>query len=307
MFCYVRGVISSIYLIDLSTIAGSDIIIRMSRGGYPVVLTQQATHRSQIIASGQTFRTLEPVRVESMWRNELIGDRPLHPDLLGLIDLSGLGGVFRLRFRKLDHGLITALVERWRSETHTFHFPVGETTVTLQDVEVLLGLRADGPAITGRRDPHWVDNEGAIHTCSWIQWVLWFLGIETGPNDYKGRALKISLLTRAVHDRAARMAPANPGPQYDPVALRQDARVLCALMIASLFPDSGKSHVKLLHLHLLQDLGQCGQHSWASAVLASLYTNLDLACTLATGYIGGPLFLLQVRVNVLLYFINVDL
>ena len=49
----------------------------------------------------------------------------------------------------IDWPLITCLVEIWRPETHTFHVPVEEMTVTLQDVAIILGLRIDGPAVTG--------------------------------------------------------------------------------------------------------------------------------------------------------------
>ncbi|RYR21384.1 hypothetical protein Ahy_B03g066663 isoform A [Arachis hypogaea] len=43
-----------------------------------------------------------------------------------------------------DNPLISAFVERWRSETHTFHLPWGECTITLEDVAMQLGLPVDG-------------------------------------------------------------------------------------------------------------------------------------------------------------------
>ncbi|KAG8481055.1 hypothetical protein CXB51_025867 [Gossypium anomalum] len=50
---------------------------------------------------------------------------------------------------KLDPKLISALIKRWRPDTLTFHLPCGECTITLEDVQLQLGLSADGYAVTG--------------------------------------------------------------------------------------------------------------------------------------------------------------
>ncbi|MBA0680966.1 hypothetical protein Goari_012634, partial [Gossypium aridum] len=49
---------------------------------------------------------------------------------------------------KLDPKLISVFVERWRPETHTFHLPCGECTITLEDVQLQLGLSVDGSVLT---------------------------------------------------------------------------------------------------------------------------------------------------------------
>ena len=43
-----------------------------------------------------------------------------------------------------DYPLLCALLDRWRPETHTFHFPVGELAPTLEDVALLTGLPCAG-------------------------------------------------------------------------------------------------------------------------------------------------------------------
>jgi len=43
----------------------------------------------------------------------------------------------RNRYGNINHGLIAALSERWNAKTSSFHLPVGEITVTLDDVSCL--------------------------------------------------------------------------------------------------------------------------------------------------------------------------
>jgi len=61
----------------------------------------------------------------------------------------GLWHVSQLTPIVADVALLSALIERWRPETHTFHLPVGEITVSLQDVSCLWGLPITGRAVTG--------------------------------------------------------------------------------------------------------------------------------------------------------------
>jgi hypothetical protein len=65
------------------------------------------------------------------------------------IERAGFGHVMHVVNATIDAKFILALCERWRPETHTFHLPTGECTVTLEDVYMLLGLRIDGKPVTG--------------------------------------------------------------------------------------------------------------------------------------------------------------
>ena len=60
---------------------------------------------------------------------------------------------------KLDRSILSALVDRWRPETHTFHLPCGEMAPTLQDVAILLGLSIIGDAVGPRVVPStWLED-----------------------------------------------------------------------------------------------------------------------------------------------------
>jgi hypothetical protein len=61
----------------------------------------------------------------------------------------------------MDAAALMTLVDRWRPETHTFHLPSGEITVTLQDVIMILGLPINGTPVCGMVSPAgWRDSVG---------------------------------------------------------------------------------------------------------------------------------------------------
>ena len=209
-------------------------------------------------------------------------DRPLDHRVLQCLLRAGFYGVYRIGHIRLDHPLITALVERWRTETHTFHFPTGEATVTLQDVSVLYGLRIDGRAVTGL-DP-------SLTTEQWIALCAELLGVAPTPADLQAGRVRVRWLSEHFQGDF-------PDDAADEL-VQQHARAYILWLIGGvLLPDKSQNLVKLMYLPLLRDIEEIGQYSWGSAALAWLYRMLCRAAQVGTREIGGPLVLLQVSNN----------
>ena len=112
--------------------------------------------------------------------------------VIDIIKLVGLEGLFRAPSREIDLGLILALVKRWWLETHTFHLPHGEMSITLHDVEIILGLLIDGEVLVGLT---------AVVDENWRQLCVELLGFEVPKNDKKtlvGQRILISRLVERI-------------------------------------------------------------------------------------------------------------
>ena len=57
---------------------------------------------------------------------------------------TGLSPLIRCSVITTDPGLISAFVERWHRENSTFHLPIGELTITVDDVASLLHVPITG-------------------------------------------------------------------------------------------------------------------------------------------------------------------
>jgi hypothetical protein len=85
--------------------------------------------------------------------------------LLRQANMLAIAEIIRRGMPVFNATAITAMVDRWRTETHSFHLPCGEMMVTLKDVAMILGLPIRGCPITSR-----VDSAG------WCERVVVFIG-----------------------------------------------------------------------------------------------------------------------------------
>ena len=109
------------------------------------MLWMQDKHISQHIWNGEEDRKLHIRRVVPTYQ----GQEEIPEEIIPLLRQSGCNWIMKMGYLEINVALITVLIERWRSETHTFHMRCRECTITLQDVSVLLGLRVDGSPLIG--------------------------------------------------------------------------------------------------------------------------------------------------------------
>ena len=180
-------------------------------------------------------------------------------------------------YGRVDRALVTALVERWRQETHTFHLPLGEATITLMDVAVLTRLPIEGHAVCthGRQLDSWRDIVERV------------LGVRPPADVAKGSTLRISWLA---HNFAHL-----PDIADEATIERYAKAYLLYLIGAVLFADKSGNLVQLLYLTLLDAPWEViAGYSWGSAALGYLYRRLCGASRKNVKEIAGPLIILQV-------------
>ncbi|KAK4404198.1 Serine/threonine-protein phosphatase 7 long form [Sesamum angolense] len=243
------------------------------------VLSQQSQHRSDEILDGDIDEVLQAKRADGkFWKN--LREQYLPIRVQQILHQIGFYGVYRCGRIQYDCHLITALVERWRSETHSFHFRVGEATITLQDVQVIWGLPIDGEPVSG------TDLERT--SVQWQEYCMQYIGFAPEEGALKGSRLQVKAIIS--HILRVHITPDTPH-----LTVVQYARAVALLLLGgTMCPDSSGNLVSLLYLAKLEDIVAARNYSWGSAVLAFLYRELCNASEKGKAAIGGALQLVQI-------------
>ncbi|KAH1202767.1 Serine/threonine-protein phosphatase 7 long form [Glycine max] len=234
------------------------------------VLWMQPKHVSEHVWNGEPDRKLHIRRAVPMYQDE----EQIPEEIVPLLRKSGFYWIMKMGYLKINAALISAFIERWRPETHTFHLRCGEATITLQDVSVLLGLRTDGAPLIGSKNLDWVD------LCEEL------LGVRPQEGELEGSMVKLSWL--AHHFSHINIDEGNIEQ------LQRFTRAWIHRFIGGIFfVNKSSSRVSLRYLQFLRDFEQCSTYAWGPAVLAYLYREMCSATDYKVKSIGGMCILIQ--------------
>lgn len=254
------------------------------------LLTLQQQHRSQAVWDGTlTGRNACLIirRADHEFWNH-VRQYPLHNRILNYFERCGFGGVLAVGNVQYDEGIITALIERWRPETHTFHMRTGECTITLQDVEVLYGIPVDGHPLVQ-------SNVKNITKSAWRELMYDLTGWLPGEEAIIGNSLLV--ITQLSNHLETLIAGNDIIDEHtDEAEVQKRARLYLLWLIGgSIFPDNSGSKLSLHFLLDIADLDAIGGKAWGAAALSYLYNCLCRASMSNSRDVCGFIALLQVR------------
>ncbi|QHN79306.1 uncharacterized protein DS421_19g668960 [Arachis hypogaea] len=238
--------------------------------------TCPACRQDQSLTNFELSKTQNAFAIRNLLPRKLDPPDTLNEVAVATLALTGFQHVLRVGEMRGHSALLSALVERWRPETHTFHLSVGEVTVTLEDVSYILGLPINGDAVTGRSDS---SHQFLVENC------IACFGRESGPDDHVLGKVNIAWVRRC--------RDTEPCDTQESLERYVRAHIFCMLGTV-VFPDKSTVSLNSKFLPLLRDFHRISGYSWGAASLAHLYRSSCRASRYNCKKMDGPLILLFV-------------
>ncbi|XP_014621650.1 protein MAIN-LIKE 1-like [Glycine max] len=198
-------------------------------------------------------------------------------EIEGMIAATELDPLIRCYVITTDPGLISAFVEKWHRETSSFHLPVGEVTITLDDVSSLLHIPITG--VLHSFEPLATSDAVALLTEL----------LEVTPDE----ATTETRQAGGPHVQLSWLLDTHQSRCWARQWVAAARTYLLHLVGCTLFANKSATHVHVVHLQTFRDLGQVGAFSWGAAALVHLYDQLNEASQAPTRQMAGYISLLQ--------------
>ncbi|XP_028236594.1 protein MAIN-LIKE 1-like [Glycine soja] len=239
----------------------------------PSVLTLYADH---VACCVWTREELPELKLSSHGRKVHSLGRPV-PTIEGLVAGIGLSPLIACSVDTGDRGLLFAFVERWHRETSSFHLPVGELIITLDDVSSLLHLPVIG-------DLHAFE---PLHVDDAVQMLVDLLMVS--PESARAETAQCCgpyVRLQRVRDIYERRCQTG----HWTAAARA---YLLHLLGCTLFANKSATNVHVVYLEALRDLSMTEMYAWGVAALVHMYDQLNDASMSHSQQLDGYITLLQ--------------
>ncbi|KAK2401798.1 protein MAIN-LIKE [Trifolium repens] len=212
------------------------------------------------------------------------------------IEVTGLEPLTRTSYSIIDHGLMTAFAERWYPETNTFHLPIGEVAITLDDIQCLLHL-----PITGRFLHH-----SRMRKDEGMDLLKRQLDIEEDIilhnfDKTKGCHIKYNQLQAVyVQNKDAALAAEEEGKPMEEIVVYRERCIkalLLYLVCCTIFSNKSQNYCDVVYLQYFEDLTEVRHWNWGAAALVYLQAYMAKSCKKLSGkrigLMAGYMSLLQ--------------
>lgn len=212
------------------------------------------------------------------------------PEIQAYVDDSKLADLCRISYSTVDKGLLSAFTERWQPDTSSFHLPVGEITLTLDDVSQLLHIPVRGTFFT-------MPDLSRTEAAAWLHTLLGVPMPEARQQTDKGPVCSLMWLRDEVYPRCCR------DEQWD----RAARAFLLHLVGSTIFANKSQSRTRVAYLDMFRDLTSVGNYAWGAMALVFMYDQLREASRRATRQLAGYATLLQVRTFMFYIFLKLKI
>ncbi|GAU50435.1 hypothetical protein TSUD_134900 [Trifolium subterraneum] len=205
-----------------------------------------------------------------------------------VVKASGLQPLLKTNYNNLDWRLLTAFTERWQPKTGTFHLPIGEVTITLDDVSCLLHI-----PITGKMLNHLgtscTTEEGEDMCREYLNFPRTKCRAEF--KKMKGAHIGFPMLEKIYAANLRRALKAEEEEEEEKVVQNyRDCTIrafLLYLIGGTIFTNKSMQYVDVIFLTYLQDLSLVNTWNWGASGLTYLYHYLEKATKPRCGNHGG--------------------
>ncbi|KAH1261808.1 Protein MAIN-LIKE 1 [Glycine max] len=285
----------------------------------PFVLTQYADHVACSVWTGEERPKL---KLSSHGRKVHSLGRPV-PAIEGLVAGTRISPLIACSVDTGDRGLLSSFVEQWHRETSSFHLPMGELTIMLDDVSSLLHLPVVGDlhafqplhvddVVQMLVDLMIVTTESAkaeIGQCRINETLglIWILVVDLKRANKEALTLDHFLVTAfsCLFDSGTASISRGPYVRLQWVRDIYERRCQAGHWIAAarayllhflgctLFANKSATNVHVVYLEALRDLSQTGRYAWGVATLVHMYNQLNDASISSNRQLGSFITLLQ--------------